>query len=96
MGDTEYLQIFNTVLRPALKAYRPEAIIVSAGFDAHRDDPLAGRNLTTEGYVALTHVVKEIAGEFCQGRVLSCLEGGYNLEALAASVDGHLRVLMEA
>ena len=96
MGDTEYLQIFNTVLRPALKAYRPEAIIVSAGFDAHRDDPLAGMNLTTEGYVALTRVVKEIAGEFCQGRVLSCLEGGYNLEALAASVDGHLRVLMEA
>jgi len=96
MGDTEYLQIFNTVLRPALKAYRPEAIIVSAGFDAHRDDPLAGMNLTTEGYVALSRVVKEIAGEFCQGRVLSCLEGGYNLEALAASVDGHLRVLMEA
>src|SRR5437867_9552408 len=96
MGCTEYLQIFNTVLRPALKAYRPEAIILSAGFDAHRDDPLAGMNLTTEGYVALTRVVKEIAGEFCQGRVLSCLEGGYNLEALAASVDGHLRVLMEA
>jgi acetoin utilization deacetylase AcuC-like enzyme len=96
MGNTEYLQIFNTVLRPALKAYRPDAVIVSAGFDAHRDDPLAGMNLTTEGYVALTRVVKDIAGEFCQGRVLSCLEGGYNLEALAASVEGHLGVLAEA
>ena len=96
MGNAEYLEIFNTVLRPALKAYRPDAVIVSAGFDAHRDDPLAGMNLTTEGYVALTRVVKEIAGEFCQGRVLSCLEGGYNLEALASSVEGHLGVLVEA
>jgi acetoin utilization deacetylase AcuC-like enzyme len=96
MGDTEYLQIFNTVLRPALKAYRPDVVLVSAGFDAHRDDPLAGMKLTTEGYVALTRVVKEIAGEFCQGRILSCLEGGYNLEALGASVEGHLRELVAA
>ena len=92
-GDAEYLDIFNRVLRPALTAYRPDAIIISAGFDAHRDDPLAGMNLSTDGYVALSHVVKEIAGEYAQGRVLSCLEGGYNLEALAASVEGHLRVL---
>jgi acetoin utilization deacetylase AcuC-like enzyme len=95
-GDPEYLQIFNTVLRPALKAYRPDAILVSAGFDAHRDDPLAGMNLTTKGYVALTRVVREIAAEFCQGRILSCLEGGYNLEALGASVEGHLRELAAA
>ena len=95
-GDKEYLQIFNAVLRPALKGYRPEAILVSAGFDAHRDDPLAGMNLTTEGYVALTRVVKEMAAEFCQGRILSCLEGGYNLEALGASVEGHLRELAAA
>ncbi|MBI3809674.1 MAG: histone deacetylase, partial [Nitrospirae bacterium] len=65
-------------------------------FDAHRDDPLAGMNLTDEGYKTLTRVVKEIAGEHAQGRVLSCLEGGYNLAALAASVEGHLRVLREA
>ena len=95
-GDPEYLQIFNTVLRPALKAYRPDVVLVSAGFDAHRDDPLAGMNLTTEGYVALTRVVKEIAAEFCQGRILSCLEGGYNLEALGSSVEGHLRELAAA
>lgn len=96
MGDKEYLEIFNHLLRPSLKAYKPDAIIISAGFDAHRDDPLAGMNLTDEGYKALTRVVKEIAGEHAQGRVLSCLEGGYNLAALAASVEGHLRVLQEA
>jgi acetoin utilization deacetylase AcuC-like enzyme len=96
MGDDEYLKIYNSVLRPALKAYRPDAIIVSAGFDAHRDDPLAGMNVTTDGYVALTRVVMEMAGELCQGRLLSCLEGGYNLNALGASVEGHLRVMAKA
>lgn len=95
LGDTEYLEVFNKVLRPALQAYRPDAVIISAGFDAHRDDPLAGMNLSTQGYVALSRVVKEIAGEFSEGRILSCLEGGYNLEALASSVEGHLRVLQE-
>lgn len=96
MGDAEYVRIFDTVLRPALKAYRPDAIIISAGFDAHRDDPLAGMQLSTDGYRVLSRTVTEIAGEFCRGRVLSSLEGGYNLDALAASVEGHLQVLMEA
>jgi acetoin utilization deacetylase AcuC-like enzyme len=96
MGDAEYRRAFETVLRPALTRYRPDAVIISAGFDAHRDDPLAGMNVSTEGYGALSRVVTEIAGEVCQGRILSCLEGGYNLDALAASVEQHLRVLMEA
>jgi len=96
LGDKEYLEIFNHLLRPTLTTYRPDAIIISAGFDAHRDDPLAGMNLTEQGYQALTRVVKEVAGEQAGGRVLSCLEGGYNLAALAASVEGHLRVLQEA
>jgi acetoin utilization deacetylase AcuC-like enzyme len=95
-GDVEYLEVFNKILRPALAGFRPEAVIISAGFDAHRDDPLAGMALTAEGYIALTRVVKGIAAEFSQGRVLSCLEGGYNLEALAASVEGHLRALQDA
>ncbi len=93
MGDHAYLDVFNRILRPALTAYRPDAIIISAGFDAHKDDPLAGMNLTDEGYKALTRVVKDIASEHAGGRVLSCLEGGYNLAALAASVEGHIRVL---
>ena len=96
MGDQEYLEIFNHILRPALTAYKPDAIIISAGFDAHRDDPLAGMNLTDEGYKALTTVVQEIASEHAGGRILSCLEGGYSLAALAASVEGHLRMLQNA
>ncbi len=95
MGDEQYLEIFDKLLRPALKAYRPDAVIISAGFDAHRDDPLAGMNLSADGYRTLTKVVKEIAGEHAGGRLLSCLEGGYNLAALAESVEGHLRVLQE-
>ncbi len=96
MGDVEYLEVFNKVLRPALAGFRPGAVIISAGFDAHRDDPLAGMALTADGYIALTRVVVDIAGKCSQGRVLSCLEGGYNLEALAASVEGHLRALQDA
>jgi len=96
MGDREYLDVFNRILRPALTMYQPDAIIISAGFDAHTDDPLAGMNLTADGYQALTRVVQELAGEHAGGRVLSCLEGGYNLAALAASVEGHIRVLHEA
>src|SRR5205807_10618983 len=96
MSDKENIDSFNRILRSALKAYRPDAIIITAGFDAHRDDPLAGMNLTAEGYKALTRAVKEIAAEHAQGRVLSCLEGGYKLAALAASGEGHLRGLQEA
>jgi acetoin utilization deacetylase AcuC-like enzyme len=95
-GSRSWIAVFNKVLRPALAGFRPEAVIISAGFDAHHDDPLAGMALTAEGYIALTRVVKDIAGEFSRGRVLSCLEGGYNLDALAASVEGHLRALEEA
>jgi len=96
VGDKEYLEIFNHLLRPALASYQPDAIIISAGFDAHRDDPLAGMNLTDDGYQALTRVVTDIAAEHAGGRVLSCLEGGYNLAALAASVEGHIYVLQDA
>ena len=96
MGDIEYLEIFNSVLRPALKAYRPDVVIVSAGFDAHRDDPLAGMNVTTDGYAALTRVVTEIAGEFCQGRACFRLDRGYNLMRLEPSVESHLRVMGKA
>ncbi len=95
-GDDEYLAVFQKVLLPAADAFKPEFVIISAGFDAHRDDPLASMGLTEGGYAELTTMVAGIARRHCQGRLISCLEGGYNLTALAASVDAHLRVLLDA
>jgi acetoin utilization deacetylase AcuC-like enzyme len=95
-GDDEYHAIFLNVLLPAAKAFKPEFVIISAGFDAHRDDPLASMGLTEAGYSDLTGIVVGIAKRHAQGRLLSALEGGYNLTALGASVDAHLKVLLAA
>lgn len=95
-GDDEYRKVFGEVLRPALDEFRPEGILISAGFDAHRDDPLAGMQVTEQGYVDLTRMVQAIADEHCGGRLVSLLEGGYDLNGLAASVEAHLQALLEA
>ncbi len=95
-GDEEYREVFETILVPAADAFKPEFVMISAGFDAHRDDPLAGMALTEEGYGALSRIVLDIARRHCRGRVLSCLEGGYNLNALSASVERHVLALIEA
>ncbi len=95
-GDEVYREVFERILVPAADAFKPDWIVVSAGFDAHRDDPLAGMALTENGYAALTAIVAGIAGRHCQGRLLSCLEGGYHLNALSASVERHLLALLEA
>ncbi len=92
-GDAEYLGAFRDLLRPAIDRFRPEAILISAGFDAHRDDPLAGMDLTEEGYAGMTGILAEAAEEHCAGRIVSILEGGYDLRALGASVEAHLRAL---
>ncbi len=92
-GDTEYIEVFRDVLRPEIDRVQPEVILVSAGFDAHRDDPLAGMNLTEKGYAALTSILKEAADRHCGGRIVSLLEGGYDLTALSASVEAHLEAL---
>ena len=89
-GDDEYRAIFHQVLVPAAEEFKPELVIISAGFDAHKDDPLAGMGLTESGYAELTGIVAGIAKKYAQGRILSSLEGGYNLTALAASVDAHV------
>ena len=92
-GDAEYIEVFQSVLGPEIDRVQPEAILISAGFDAHRDDPLAGMNLTEKGYAALTSILREAAGRHCDGRIISLLEGGYDLQALAASVEAHLLAL---
>jgi acetoin utilization deacetylase AcuC-like enzyme len=95
-GDEEYHTIFLKSLVPAADNFEPEFVIISAGFDAHRDDPLASMGLTEAGYADLTDIVAGIAKRHAQGRILSSLEGGYNLTALAASVDAHLTALSNA
>lgn len=87
---TDYLLAFTQDLKPALSRFRPEFILISAGFDAHRDDPLAAMMLTESDFAAMTRSVLDMAAEHCAGRVVSVLEGGYNLRALAASVEAHL------
>jgi acetoin utilization deacetylase AcuC-like enzyme len=92
-GDREYQDVFEHVLYPVAQAFEPHLVLVSAGFDAHRDDPLASMNVTEDGYARMTTIVREIAERFCEGRLVSLLEGGYNLEALARSVERHLQTL---
>ena len=93
-GDSEYIEAFEKILVPALSDFKPEFVIVSAGFDAHGKDPLAMMNLSTDGYARLTRIVRRIADEHAGGRLVSLLEGGYNRETLATSVEVHLGELL--
>jgi len=95
-GDGDYLAVFQKVLVPAADAFKPDVVIISAGFDAHRDDPLASMGLTESGYAELTRIVAGIARRHSRGRILSSLEGGYNLQALSASVERHVLALLDA
>jgi acetoin utilization deacetylase AcuC-like enzyme len=78
---------------PRLDAFRPELILVSAGFDAHRDDDLGQMGLVEADYAWITQQLMDVAARHAKGRIVSCLEGGYTLEALARSVEAHVRVL---
>jgi acetoin utilization deacetylase AcuC-like enzyme len=78
---------------PRLEAFRPQMIFISAGFDAHRDDDLGQLGLVESDYTWITEQIKAVADRHAHGRIVSCLEGGYNLGALARSVAAHVRVL---
>jgi acetoin utilization deacetylase AcuC-like enzyme len=78
---------------PRLREFAPQMIFISAGFDAHREDDMAQMGLVESDYAWITRAIREVADEVCQGRIVSCLEGGYNLSALGRSVVEHLRVL---
>jgi acetoin utilization deacetylase AcuC-like enzyme len=80
---------------PQLEAFRPEMIFISAGFDAHREDDLGQLGLVESDYQWITWKIKEIAKRHSKGRIVSALEGGYNLDALGRSVAAHLRVLAD-
>ena len=89
-------QKYEALVFPVLKNFEPELILISAGFDAHEEDPLAELNWSTEDFSWLTERLCKIAEECCEGRLVSTLEGGYDLEALADSVKVHVKKLCEA
>ena len=93
--ETEYLDAFEKIFLPATRQFKPEFILISAGFDAHQDDPLADLNLTERAYAQMTLWLKDLAKESAKERIVSILEGGYNLEALARSIEAHLRALRQ-
>ena len=92
-GDEEYRQAFTSRILPAADAFAPEFVILSAGFDAHAADPLAQIRISTECFGWMTKRIVEIADKHAGGRVLSMLEGGYNVEVLPRCVAAHLEVL---
>ncbi len=94
LGDSDYLKEMMRTLVPAAQKFSPEFVLISAGFDAHRDDPLGGMELTETGFAEMTDLVQELAKP-AGGRLVSVLEGGYNLDALAASILAHITRLKE-
>jgi acetoin utilization deacetylase AcuC-like enzyme len=90
-GDAEYLRLFDDVVMPIGRAFKPEFILVSAGFDCHFRDPLGAMAVTESGFEQMARRVKRLAAECCSGKFVAALEGGYDLEALANST----RVVLE-
>jgi len=93
--EKDYLDAFQTQILPALHRFQPQLVMISAGFDAHADDPLANINLTEGSFGKMTELVSEIGRKYADGRMVSVLEGGYNFQALARSVETHLTVLAQ-
>jgi acetoin utilization deacetylase AcuC-like enzyme len=91
-GHDDYMAAFRELLLPVARQFDPQFVLVSAGFDAHRDDPLASIELTEESFAAMTDALVGLADEHCSGRIVLLLEGGYSLEALRDSV----RVTLDA
>jgi len=89
----EQLRMFENAIADIGKNFRPDLILISAGFDAHLSDPLGQLRLEDEHFVSMTATVKQWAAETCAGRIVSCLEGGYNLETLGATVKAHVAEL---
>jgi len=95
-GDDGIRAVYRDVLRPAAERFQPELILVSAGFDAHWQDPLAGLRFTLEGFGHLTRELMRMADTFCGGRIVFTMEGGYNLEAVGIGMSNVLRSLQGA
>jgi len=92
-GDDDYRRMIMGDLVPAVKKFEPEFILVSAGFDAHVSDMMSGVNLSTDGYDFISEVIVNLADRCCGGKVVSVLEGGYNLDVLPILIENHLKIL---
>ncbi|WP_305907256.1 histone deacetylase family protein [Methylomarinum sp. Ch1-1] len=95
-GGPQFRQKYRDIILPALKLFKPQLMLLSAGFDAHKDDPLASIMLEADDYAWLTRQLVEIAERECSGHIVSILEGGYNLAALQESVGAHIKALMNS
>ncbi len=93
-GDAEYAAVFDQLVEPVVRRYRPELLFVSLGFDAHFLDPLAMMSLSVEGYGALMSRLRALAGELCGGKLVIALEGGYDLDAIARGTRRTIEVLL--
>jgi acetoin utilization deacetylase AcuC-like enzyme len=91
--DEDYQQVFAAIVMPVLRQFEPDLVIVSAGFDAHERDPLGGMRVTTPAFGAMTRELRAAADECCRGRIVALVEGGYDLEALSASLDAAIEAL---
>lgn len=92
-GREAYLESFRFGLSKAVQYFKPELVVISAGFDAHKDDPVGSLGLETEDFRVMTQEVMAVANAYCNGRLVSCLEGGYDIPALIDSVQVHLEEL---
>ena len=88
-------ELIDMMWMPRLDAFKPQMIFISAGFDAHREDDMGQMGLVENDYIWMTQRIKQVADRHAKGRIVSCLEGGYNLSALARSVEAHVRVLAD-
>ncbi|MCF6157201.1 MAG: histone deacetylase [wastewater metagenome] len=91
----EYIQLFTDAVDRSIKRFTPECIMISAGFDTYKKDPIGGLNLNIEDFWTLTNIVMKFAKGFCEERVISCLEGGYHLSDLPLCIEAHLKALLE-
>ncbi len=93
-GDAEYVYLYSSILAPIVEQYRPDIVLVSAGFDPYYKDPLGGMDVTEEGFAALAQIILDAAKKVCGGKVAITLEGGYNVGGLTKSCEKVLEVLL--
>ncbi len=95
VGDAAFVKIFRKILQPVAMEFKPELVLLSAGFDTYYQDPLGGMKVTPEGYAAMTRILLNIADACCQGRFVAVLEGGYHLGGLVKSVKAVLNEMLD-